>query len=104
MNRLAITEEPGAGWSLDDGGLLGRASPEDHGLLGHREGDRGGLETRSAWTDKTRHSQRTMDRLAILRASVAGLTLDRDGIMGQACQTDHGPFGHMLGAGGDVGN
>jgi hypothetical protein len=44
-------------------------------------------------------SKRTMDRLAILRESVVGWKLDHGGLLGQAFQKDHGPFGHLEGVG-----
>ena len=43
-----------------------------------------------------------MDRLAILRESVVGWKLDNGGLLGQAFQTDHGPFGHLEGVGGGL--
>jgi hypothetical protein len=44
-------------------------------------------------------SQRTKDRLAILRESVVGWKLDNGRLSGQVFQTDHGPFGNPEGVG-----
>ena len=38
----------------------------------------------------------------ILRESVVGWKLDNGGLLGQAFQTDHGPFGHLEGVGGGL--
>ena len=38
--------------------------------------------------------KRITDRLAIVRGSVAGWESYYDGLLGQASQKDHGPFGH----------
>jgi hypothetical protein len=43
-----------------------------------------------------------MDRLAILRESVVGWKLNKGGFSVQAFQTDHGPFGHLEGVGGEL--
>ena len=72
MDRLAILRESVVGWKLDKGGLWAKIS------------------------------KRTMDRLAILRESVVGWKLDKGGLLGQAFQTDHGPFGHLAGVGGGL--